>query len=403
MNADVRVLMFGWEFPPFNSGGLGVACFGLTKALVHEGVQIAFVLPRKLNIACDFMDILYVSDEKDLSLLEEQLQITYTTNAMYNNKHFLIENNSPFASLVEEVRRYGILAKLIAKRERFDVIHAHDWLTFQAGLTAQRVKDKPLVTHMHATEFDRTGNSNVNQYVYDVEKHGMQHADGVIAVSNFTKNIITGHYGIPSEKIDVIHNGIDSTQPLEEELLALKKNNKIVLFVGRLTLQKGPDYFLKAAKRVLEYEPNVYFVIVGSGDMKEQLIRQIAQLNISDRVIFTGFLRDEHLRKIYQSADLFVMPSVSEPFGITGLESSMNGTPVLVSKQAGVSEVLTHALKADFWDVDEMTNKILAVLTHHSLKKTLRENAYKEAQGASWEKAAKKVKRVYKKVIDKKK
>ncbi len=390
----IKVLMFGWEFPPFNSGGLGVACLGLTKALAKQGVQITFVLPRKFDVHADFMQFLYATQLKNSNLFLEKL-ITYTTLTLY--KQNSVKNTSPFASLLEEVKNYGELAREIAETEEFDIIHAHDWLTFPAAIAAKEVSGKPLITHIHATEFDRTGTVYGNREVYDIEKLGMEHADRVIPVSNYTKELIVNHYGISPSKISVIHNGVESpnTDTLEQEILDLKTHNKIVLFVGRLTLQKGPDYFIRAAQKVLMYEPNVVFVMVGSGDMKEKLIHDSVALGISDKVIFTGFLRDANLKQLYKSADLFVMPSVSEPFGIAGLESAINGTPILVSKQSGVSEVLTHALKVDFWDIDEMTNKIVAVLTHESLKATLKSNSTQESETITWEEAAKKMKAVY--------
>ncbi len=402
-SSELNVLMVGWELPPFNSGGLGVACLGLAKALTEEGVGITFLLPRKMDISYDFMKIVFASDSTEFSYFSSPM-LSYTTPELYKaiNPHDV--KQSRFHSLLEEVQFYALLSQAIAKREKFDLVHAHDWLTFLAGITAQRISDKPLVAQLHATEFDRTGNTHVNQQVYDIERKGIHHADKVIAVSNLTKNIITSQYATDSSHVDVVHNGVDAVDDdIGDELVKLKKRNHIVLFVGRFTLQKGPDYFLKVAKKILEYEPHVIFVMVGAGDMKEQLIKEVASLGISDKVIFTGFLRDEKLRHIYKSADVFVMPSVSEPFGITGLESAINGTPVLVSKQSGVSEVLTHALKVDFWDIDEMVNKILAVIRHRSLHKTLRENGKKQAHTVSWKKAAQKVKHIYKEVLAKRK
>lgn len=395
----IRILMFGWELPPFNSGGLGVACWGLTKALADEGVAITFVLPKKVAITCDFMNIIFANESKDV-LFYKRLQ-AYTSSLSKNGS---LGGNSYFESLLEEVKKFAQFATEIATRESFDIIHAHDWLTFQAGINAEKVKNTPLIAHVHATEFDRTGNLSINQEVYTIEKQGMHYANDVIAVSNLTKNIMTNHYDIPSSKITVVHNGVEKTNGNfpKKELLALKKHNKIILFVGRLTMQKGPDYFIRAAQKVLKHDPNVFFVIVGSGEMKESLVREVASMGLSDKIIFTGFLRDEELEKIYKSADLFVMPSVSEPFGITGLESAINGTPVLVSKQSGVSEVLTHSLKVDFWDIHEMANKIIAVLAHRSLKKTLKENGFWQAQEQNWEHAAKKVKNIYIQALDKK-
>jgi glycogen(starch) synthase len=393
----IKVLMFGWELPPFNSGGLGVACEGLGKALAKDGVDITFVLPRKVQIHCDFMRIIFASDKVAFPKFFTN-QLTYTYAALY--KTLLLKNNKQVSSLLEEVAYYAAAAEIIAQEEDFDIIHAHDWLSFLAAMRAKEVSGKPLVSHMHATELDRTGNNYGNHDIYEIEKRGMKYADTVVAVSNLTKNIIVKNYDISSSKITVIHNGVEKSQEtIQEDIIALKKYNKIVLFVGRLTLQKGPDYFLKAAKKVLEHESDVVFVMVGDGDMKESLIKEAVSLGISDKVIFTGFLRDTLLKSLYTSADLFVMPSVSEPFGITGLESAINGTPVLVSKQSGVSEVLHHALQVDFWDIDEMTNKILAVIGYAALKKTLKKNVEQEAQQQTWDKSADKIREVYRSLL----
>jgi glycosyltransferase involved in cell wall biosynthesis len=307
-------------------------------------------------------------------------------------------------TLVDEVRRYGILAQALAKNESFDVIHAHDWLSYLAGIEAKRVSGKPLIVHVHATEFDRTGSGSVNQQVYDIERAGMQAADTVIAVSAYTKQVVIDRYGISPDKIEVVHNGIDFddcayAQASNELMQALRESgNRIVLFVGRITLQKGPDYFIELAKRVSDLRPNTVFVIVGSGDMQGQIAAQAAQAGIAHRVFFIGFLRGEELGKAYRAADVLVMPSVSEPFGIVPLESLVNGTPVLISKQSGVSEVLRHALKVDFWDINEMVNQLVSVLDHKSLQTCLSENGEREARGQVWDRAAQTCAGIYKKV-----
>lgn len=392
--APLKILMFGWEFPPFNSGGLGVACLGLTKALVKQGIDITFILPKKFDIDVDYMNILYASQQKYKFFISDQM-VTYTTPILFNKKpHF---NTYPPVSLIEEVKRYGELAKNIVDQLDFDIIHAHDWLTFPAAIAAKELTGKPLITHIHATEYDRTGTIYGNRTVFEIEKLGMECADKVIPVSNYTKQLIIQNYNIPQHKISVIHNGVDlpCSENIQQELLELKKDNKIVIFVGRLTLQKGPDYFIKSAQMVLKFLPRTIFVMVGSGDMKEKLINESIALGISENIIFTGFLRDEKLKQIYQSADLFVMPSVSEPFGIAGLESALLGAPILISKQSGVSEVINHALKVDFWDINEMANKIVSVLSHQSLRKTLGANGSNETKSLTWEEAAKKMKQIY--------
>jgi len=396
-----KILMFGWEFPPFNSGGLGTACFGLARALAEENASVTFVLPRKIDIDVSFAKMVFASRAKTKE--EENKMISgYITSTEYS---LLRTKLGSFygSTLLDEVAFYASKAGEIALEERPDIIHAHDWLSFLAGIEAKKVTGKPLILHVHATEFDRTGGQGVNQNVYDIEKSAMNEADGIITVSNFTKEKIIKHYGIHPEKLTVIHNGIDENdyKTLPPQLEEIKKigKQKIVLFVGRITIQKGPEYFVRAAKKVLEYYPNTLFVVSGSGDMQAQMMEEAAFLGIGDRVIFTGFLRDDDLNALYQAADLFVMPSVSEPFGIAPLEAIINGTPVIISKQSGVSEVLSHSLKVDFWDVDEMANKILGVLQNDSLRDTMKDESQKEIKGLNWRTAAKKVLMLYNKIF----
>lgn len=408
--------MFGWEFPPHNSGGLGVACFGLSKALSNSGQEVIFVLPRRVNVSSEFAKIVFAEGIELPAYIKVQyvdsILHPYMSSEDYSNevKAFqkTIKSVGPSIygrDLFEEVERYGFAALGIAEKEEFDIIHAHDWLSFKAGVAAKKMSGKPLIVHVHATTFDICGGNNFDQRVYEIEKEGMEIADRVIAVSQYTKNLIVEKYGIDPDKIEVVHNGIDvhetETQEEDPRINAIKASgNKLVIFIGRLTVQKGPDYFIQAAKKVLEFYPKVNFVIAGSGDMEHQLIQEAAALGISDKVLFAGFLRGNELNRLYRMADLFVMPSVSEPFGLTALESAANGTPVLLSKQSGVSEVLTHALKADFWDTDEMTNKIMAVLNFDSLQMTLKDNGRTEAIKHNWDIAANKVVDVYKKILD---
>ncbi len=390
--------MFGWEFPPHNSGGLGVACFGLTKALSSKNVEILFVLPKKFDdIKNNFLKIIDPGQSYSSSYVFNSPINPYMTEKRYHSLLSFKEENYG-KSLFDEVMRYSRFGEIIAEREKFDIIHAHDWLSFGAGIRAKIKSGKPLIAHVHATEYDRSGGCGINSLVYSLEKEGMEYADKIIAVSNFTKNIIINNYHINPEKIEVVHNGIDfkENQSFVENIHKIKSNNKkIVLFVGRLTLQKGPDYFIKAAKKICDHSNNIYFVISGSGDMEYQLIEEVARYGISDRVFFTGFLRGEELRKAYKMSDLFVMPSVSEPFGITPLESLVNGTPVLISKQSGVSEVISNVLKVDFWDVDEMANKILTTLNQEPLLESLRKNGEKDAQKVTWENSADKCIDIY--------
>lgn len=396
----LRVLMFGWEFPPHNSGGLGTACFGLTKALSRTA-DVIFVLPKKVSVNSDFAKMIFANQKSIRIRNIDTLLYPYLTAEKYNEEYRAVNDDVYGSSLMAEVKRYASKAATIAKSERFDVIHAHDWLAYPAGIEAKKATGKPLVVHVHATEFDRTGGNGVNEAVQSIERAGLAAADAVIAVSEWTKNILVSKYGIPPEKITVVHNGIDlgdkkRTRPCIRELK--KAGNKIVLFVGRITLQKGPDYFIRTAKRVLQFRPNTLFIVSGSGDMEYQMIRQAADEGISDKVFFAGFLRGDDLDSVYQAADLYIMPSISEPFGITPLEAISNGTPVLISKQSGVSEVLSHALKADFWDIDDMADKIISTLDHSSLHENLRDNGYKEIQKSSWPVAAEKCVNVYNEV-----
>jgi glycosyltransferase involved in cell wall biosynthesis len=295
-----------------------------------------------------------------------------------------------------EVHRYAAIAAQLAENEQFDIIHTHDWMTFPAGIVVAAATGKPLIVHVHSTEFDRSG-EHVNQMIYDIEKEGMHHADKVIAVSHFTRNIIIGRYGISGEKVEVVHNGVErngnGSWPLGET--GIEKNERIVLFLGRITMQKGPEYFLAAAKKVLEVMENVKFVMAGSGDLMHKAVEMAAGLGIGHKVLFTGFLRGDDVQKIYQMADLFVMPSVSEPFGLVPLEALQNDVPVIISKQSGVSEVLMHALKVDFWDVNEIANKIIAVLKYPPLEMTLRNYGNFEIRKLRWADSAQKCANIY--------
>ncbi len=300
--------------------------------------------------------------------------------------------------LFGDAQRYARLVCGLGVQRDFDVIHANDWLTFPAGLALKALTGKPLVCHVHATEFDRSG-ENINQQVYDIERAGVQGADRVVAVSRLTKSILTRRYGAHEDRVDVVYNGVeqDDVQPHEGE--RIERDDKIVLFLGRITMQKGPEYFVRAAKRALEKIENVKFVVAGSGDMAVRMIDEAAQLGIGHKVLFTGFLRGRDVDRVFRLADCYVMPSVSEPFGIAPLEAMRNDTPVIVSKQSGVSEVLTHALKVDFWDVDEIANKIVAVLKYPPLSATLREHGAFELRGITWDGAAEKYVKVYGRAI----
>ncbi len=397
----MKVLMFGWEFPPLSSGGLGTACYGLTKSLSKKGVQITFVLPYSFETdSADFVKLISAGNVK-IRKIESALR-PYMSSHEY--KESVSKKTSPKiygSTLFDEVHRYTLAAEKIAEEEDFDVIHCHDWMTFGAGISAKRKKSKPLVLHVHATEFDRTGGHQVNQHVYDLERQGMHEADKVIAVSNFTKNKIVDHYGINPEKVSVVHNAVDFSQHCADENFEIKKTDKVVLFLGRLTLQKGPDYFVYAAKKVLEHEKNAKFIIAGTGDMEPFVIEKAAELGIAGKVLFAGFLNPNDVERAYKMADIYVMPSVSEPFGITALEAMKNKAPVILSKQSGVAEVVRHCLKVDFWDVNEISNKIISLLRYNTLHETLKDNAYFEVKKFNWDVPAEKCISVYNEVINK--
>ena len=397
----MKVLMFGWEFPPKNTGGLGTACYGLTKNL-SEQADITLVLP-KYNGNHSFLNKVISGDVK-INVKKRKISsllVPYLTKESYDKKYQQHisknknQNEDYGENLFEEVKRFAKNSSNIALTEEFDVIHAHDWMTFEAGIIAKKRSGKPLVVHVHATEYDRTGGNGVNPYVYNLEKKGMKKADKVITVSNFTKNKVIENYGINPEKIKVVHNGVE-LETYNGNIPSIG-NKKIVLFLGRLSLQKGPDYFIEAAKKISEKKDNVLFVVTGKGDMKHDMIKKAADLGIGDKVLFTGFVDD--VRKVYSMADVYVMPSVSEPFGLTPLESLTNGTPVIISKQSGVSEVLNHCLKVDFWDIDNLTNKVLSVLRYKELHSCLKRNGKKDIEKITWKKASKKCMEVYKEIM----
>lgn len=441
----MKIFMLGWEFPPFISGGLGTACYGLTKAMSKLGLEVTFVLPRPISGAGDSAQANgaanYVKmrtpadiDYKKLSMEEEEHEqylknikfkmidsplrpyetvesfkheIDELIRAKQTRRNFICasdeaknENAGHYCGdMHSEVQRYAAAAVRLAMQEDFDIIHAHDWMTYPAGVAVAAVTGRPLVIHVHSTEFDRSG-EHVNQVIYDIERAGMHAADKIIAVSYLTRNIIISRYGITGDKVEVVYNGVERNgNGLNFGKIGIKKDEKIVLFLGRITMQKGPEYFLGAAKKVLEVMDDVKFVMAGSGDMMRRTVELAAELGIGSKVLFTGFLRGEDVRKVYEMADLYVMPSVSEPFGIAPLEALNHDVPVLISRQSGVSEVLTHVLKADFWDVNEIANKIVAVLKYPPLRMTLREHGNFEVRKLKWEDAAQRCLSVYNQVV----
>lgn len=427
----MRVLMFGWEFPPHIAGGLGTACYGMTRGLARNDVEVIFVVPKaygdedpsyvKVVNASDvetaFTNIThhdiyekltfihinsnmvpYVSPEEYLTY-KEQIEKTGEVEygALWKGQY---EFSGKYgANLMEEVARYAMVAAQVAKNleGQFDVIHAHDWLTYYAGIAAKRVSGKPLVVHMHATEFDRSG-ENVNPEVYGIERAGMHAADKVISVSNLTRKIVIEKYGVDPEKVETVHNAVMFNNDILDVERGVK--DKVVTFLGRITFQKGPDYFVEAAAKVLAKCKDVRFVMAGSGDMMNHVIRRVAKLGIADRFHFTGFLKGTDVQKMFALSDVYVMPSVSEPFGISPLEAMRSNVPVIISHQSGVAEVLDYAIKVDYWDVDAMADAIYGLISYPALSKMFVEKGQAEVTDLKWENAAVHIKDIYQKAID---
>ncbi len=433
----MKVLMFGWEFPPYISGGLGTACFGITKSLAARGLEIIFVLPKipgpagreshvRLVSAADVpLDAAhaqdfaaggfppgslefrvihsalkpYLGEPQYKARLEElsRRDIPETERSSREGKIFADLAGGYGPDIVAEAARYGEAAAAIAGSERFDVIHCHDWMTVFAGVRSREASGRPFVLHIHALEFDRSG-ENVNPDIYDIEKYGMEQADKIIAVSHYTMDRIVDRYGIDPGKITVVHNAV--VKGKEDFPPRKDGGRKIILFLGRITFQKGPDYFVEAAARVLEFCPDVVFVMAGSGDMRPRMIERAAELGIGRSFHFAGFLSGKEIEDIYAMSDIYVMPSVSEPFGISPLEAMLYDVPVIISKQSGVSEILHHALKVDFWDVRELAGKIISILKHPALSQELVERSREEIRNIHWDNAAVKIIDVYNTVAE---
>jgi glycogen synthase len=479
----MKVLMFGWEFPPHISGGLGTACYGLTMGLKSLGnVEVIFVVPKaygdedqkaikllsaedisykhkvysqketsaNLNISeltehalwsesygipgneilkdVKFIKVasllrpylspvefekfikdkkidqtkIYFNKEGKLIYLEEGvekeiiLQTKESVETEENAKFHFTGKYGP--DLWNEVYQYAEIAALIAQNNHFDVIHAHDWLTYLAGIAAKRVTGKPLVIHVHATEFDRSG-EHINQMVYDIERLGMHFADKIITVSNLTRSIVIERYGVDPEKVITVYNAVEP-QKAEKQHFEKNVSEKIVTFLGRVTFQKGPEYFVEAGYKVLQNMDNVRFVMAGSGDMLNRMIRRAAKLKVSDRFHFTDFLRGDDVTRMFAISDVYVMPSVSEPFGISPLEAMISGVPVIISKQSGVAEILVHAIKVDFWDIDSIADSIYGLLNYGAISKMFSRLGKQEVENLKWENAAKNVENIYESVLN---
>jgi glycosyltransferase involved in cell wall biosynthesis len=410
-SAPPKILMFGWEFPPFNSGGLGVACEGLVAGLASLGAQIIFVLPKKMSCQCANCQFVFGGEggkNATETIAVNSPLSPYVTSQSYDKEYQKFSGKNIYHSvwrkdLVGEVMRYARQAETIARAHDFDVIHCHDWLSLPAGLAAKRTTGKPLVFHIHATEYDRVNDNYINHEICAIEKEGFDTADAVVAVSDYTKRRIVENYCADPAKITVVPNAVDRhkfpPRPADSVFNIKKNGKKLVLFVGRLTFQKGPDYFLRAARKAADIDNDIIFVFSGAGDMEHWLISETARLGLADRVIFAGFLRGDELYRLYQMADLYVMPSVSEPFGLTSLEALANGAPILVSRQSGIAQMVSHCLKVDFWDVDQMAAKIVAAARYPELHQTLQGNGFAEAQKFSWVESAKKCLAVYQRIL----
>jgi len=432
----MKILMFGWEFPPHITGGLGTACFGLSQSLASLVERLVFVLPRvkgdtrsgavEVLGACDLRHsgaaeskpvshLLATALPFDLEIVDSALR-PYQSNTEYLrhlrqlkvSKQQKIDGDAgAFSSLgsvleisgdygenlLDEVKRYAEMASRAVLREPFNVIHAHDWMTFLAGVRAKEMSGLPLVVHVHATEFDRCGDQ-IDQRIYEIERSGMERADRIVAVSQRTKDMIVTRYGIAADKIVVVHNGVAARQN-EAPHRVRNDGEKVVVFLGRITMQKGPEYFLEAAYLVAQKEPKVRFVMAGSGDMLPQMIERMAELGILDRFHFTGFLNQQRRDELFAQADLFVLSSVSEPFGITPVEAMQHDIPVIVTKQSGVAEVVNAAIKVDFWDVRRMADAMINILKYPQLAREMALGGQRDLKSLTWDRAAAQIKNIY--------
>ena len=418
----MKVLMFGWEFPPHILGGLGTASYGLTKGMsLQQDMEITFCIPKPWGDEDQsFLKIIgmnstpvvwrdvnweYVKDRVG-SYMDPQLyydlrdHIYADFNYLHTNDLGCIEFSGRYPdNLHEEINNYSIVAGVVARQQEFDIIHSHDWLTYPAGLHAKQVSGKPLVIHVHATDFDRS-RGNVNPTVYAIEKNGMDHADHIMCVSELTRQTVIHKYYQDPKKVSTVHNAVS---PLSQDILDIVPNKnpkeKVVTFLGRITMQKGPEYFVEAAAKVLAKAPYARFVMAGSGDMMDQMIRLAAARNISDRFHFTGFMKGKQVYEVLKASDVYVMPSVSEPFGISPLEAMQCGVPSIISKQSGCAEILDYAIKVDYWDIEALADAMYSIITYPAMHEFLKVEGKKEVDNIKWEYAGQKVRRIYDNVI----
>ncbi len=417
----MKALMFGWEFPPHILGGLGTASYGLTRGMWQNGdMDITFVIPRPYGdeekgfariIGASQVPVAWRDVNRDYvesrigKLMSPDLyfnlrdRIYADFNYMVTNDLGCIEFSGKYSdNLLDEINNYSIVAGVIARTIDCDVIHSHDWLTYPAGIHAKQVTGKPLVIHVHATDFDRS-RGNVNPTVFNIERDGMLHADHIITVSNMTRQTVIEKYGIDPSKVTTVHNAVE---PLSPELLNVeveKPKEKVVTFLGRITMQKGPEYFVEAAAKVLKNNHDVRFVMAGSGDMMDKMITLAAERGIADRFHFPGFQKGKQVYEMFKASDVYVMPSVSEPFGISPLEAMQMGVPSVISKQSGCAEILDNVIKTDYWDIDAMADAINAIITYPALYRQLHDDGLTEVNQITWDKAGAKVIDIYRKVI----
>lgn len=380
-----------------------MACHGLTRELALDGVEVIFVLPRSQPVVGNNRFV-FADLEKVIKIREvtSSIQPYIGSETMVDVYDETGRRKLYSRSLLEEIHAFAHHASLIAREEDYELIHAHDWTSYLAGVAAKIVSGKPLIVHAHATAYDQAASDNIDPNVYKIELEGFNTADKIIAVSQFTKNIIVNKYGVDPVKVAVVHNGCEVGEPYwhQPALAELKaQGKKLVLYHGRITIQKGVDYFVRAARKVIDYDPNVVFIISGKGDMETQIMHQVGEMGLSQNVIFAGALWYEDRDRMYQSVDLVVMPSVSEPFGLVPLEAMQHRTPSLISKQSGVSEVVTHVLKVDFWDTEQMANLILSTLRYPVMRHQLVAEGQRELERLSWRAAAHKVSALYRSLL----
>lgn len=404
--------MIGWEYPPFNSGGLGVACEGITQALSQQNAQLFFTLPHAQVGFLPHMKILSCVDprwddgsvDRDLygpvpfaayaSALPEENESMLTGEPL--DQHVL--SSLPQSELESKVDQYARLVVKQGKKyaKQYDVIHAHDWMSFPAGMALAQASNKPLIAHIHSTEHDRIPSGTGSQYIHHVEYEGVQAATRVVAVSAYTKRLLIERYLLDPAKIDVVHNGI---HPLPTATVidrnSFAHDRPVVVFMGRLTAQKGAPYFLALASQVLRRIPEALFIVAGDGDMYHELLFSTALQRLSASVLFSGFVRDQQRERLLNRADVFVMPSLSEPFGLVALEAAQRHTPVIISKNAGVSEVLPSAISLDFWDLNKMTDSIVSLVKDKPLAGTVVAGQLRDLSQVTWENTAQRLRQSY--------